>query len=266
MSLAAAATRITRITGIGGGSLACVRELGAGALLLGEAVAVLVRPPFCSGRELVRQCVEVGVRSIPVVVITGGFTGMVLAYQSAIAFARFGAEELIGTVVALSMVRELGPVLTGAMVAGRVGSAMAAELGSMRVSEQIDALRTLGVDPLRQLVVPRLLAATLMLPALVLFASAIGILGGGFVAVQVLGANPHVYEARSLQYLERADLHVGLLKAAVFGATLALVSCHSGYRVSGGAREVGQAVTRAVVASLVLILVSDYLLTAWCFG
>jgi len=196
MSLAAAATRITRITGIGGGSLAFVRELGAGALLLGEAVAVLVRPPFCSGRELVRQCVEVGVRSIPVVVITGGFTGMVLAYQSAIAFARFGAEELIGTVVALSMVRELGPVLTGAMVAGRVGSAMAAELGSMRVSEQIDALRTLGVDPLRQLVVPRLLAATLMLPALVLFASAIGILGGGFVAVQVLGANRHLVMGR----------------------------------------------------------------------
>ncbi len=260
MSLGAATTRI------GGGSLAAVRELGAGALLLGEAAAALARPPFCSGRELVRQCVEVGVRSIPVVAITGGFTGMVLAYQSAIAFGRFGAEELIGTVVALSMVRELAPVLTGAMVAGRVGSAMAAELGSMRVTEQIDALVTLGVDPLRFLVVPRLLAATLMLPCLVLFANLLGILGGGFVAVQALGANPHVYEARSLQYLERADLHVGLLKAAVFGATLALVSCHHGLGVSGGAREVGQAVTRAVVVSLVLVLVFDYLLTAWFFA
>lgn len=263
MSVAASATRTT---GIGGGSLAFARELGAGALLLGEALSALARPPFCSARELVRQCVEVGVRSIPVVLVTGGFTGMVLAYQSAIAFSRFGAEDLIGTVVALSMVRELGPVLTGAMVAGRVGSAMAAELGSMRVTEQIDALRTLGVDPLRHLVVPRLLAASVMLPALVLFAIVFGILGGGFVAVQVLGANPHVYEARSLQYLERADLHVGLLKAAVFGATLALVSCHHGYRVSGGAREVGQAVTRAVVVSFVLILAFDYLLTAWYFG
>jgi phospholipid/cholesterol/gamma-HCH transport system permease protein len=255
-----------RATGIGGGSLALARELGAGALLLGEALSALARPPFCPPRELVRQAVEVGVRSIPVVLVTGGFTGMVLAYQSAIAFSRFGAEDLIGTVVALSMVRELGPVLTGAMVAGRVGSAMAAELGTMRVTEQIDALRTLGVDPLRHLVVPRLLAATLMLPALVLFAIVIGILGGGLVAVQVLGANPHVYEARSLQYLERADLHVGLLKAAVFGAALALVSCHHGYRVSGGARDVGQAVTRAVVVSFVLILAFDYLLTAWFFG
>jgi phospholipid/cholesterol/gamma-HCH transport system permease protein len=260
MSLAALATRL------GGGSLGVAREVGAGALLLGESLGACLRPPFCSARELVRQCVEVGVRSLPVVAITGGFTGMVLAYQSAIAFARFGAEELVGTVVALSMVRELGPVLTGAMVAGRVGSAMAAELGSMRVTEQIDALVTLGADPLRHLVVPRLLAATVMLPTLVVFANGLGILGGGFVAVQVLGANPHVYAARSLQYLEVADLHVGLAKAALFGATLALVSCHAGYRVSGGAREVGRAVTRAVVVSLVLVLVFDYLLTAWCFG
>jgi phospholipid/cholesterol/gamma-HCH transport system permease protein len=265
MSAAAAARSGPRLGRLAGGSLAALRSLGAGALLLGEALAALVRPPYAV-REFVGQCLEVGVRSIPVVVITGGFTGMVLAYQSAIAFARFGAEELIGTVVALSMVRELGPVLTGAMVAGRVGSAMAAELGSMRVTEQIDAMLTLGVDPLRQLVVPRLLAATVMLPALVVFASAIGILGGGLVAVQVLGANPTVYEARSLQYLALPDVHVGLLKAAVFGATLALVSCHQGYSVKGGAREVGRAVTRAVVASLVLILVFDYLLTAWCFG
>jgi phospholipid/cholesterol/gamma-HCH transport system permease protein len=242
-----------------------LRGTGAGVGLLAQALARLARPPFVPPRELVRQGVRVGVGSIPVVVITGTFTGMVLAYQSAIAFGRFGAEELVGTVVSLSMVRELGPVLTGVMVAGRVGSAMAAELGTMRVTEQIDALVTLGVDPVRHLVVPRLLAATLLLPCLVVFANLLGLLGGAVVAVQALGTNPHVYEARALQYLAPGDLRVGLVKAAVFGATLSLVACHYGLRVSGGAREVGIAVTRAVVSSLVLILVFDYLLTAWFF-
>lgn len=245
--------------------LAALREVGAGALLLGDALTTVARPPFLSLRELLRQCSLVGVQSIPVVAITGTFTGMVLAYQSAIAFSRFGAEELIGTVVSLSMVRELGPVLTGVMVAGRVGSAMAAELGTMRITQQIDALVTLAVNPMRFLVAPRILAATVMLPALVLFASVLGILGGALVAVFALGANPNVYEARTLQFLNAADLHVGLVKAAVFGAVLALTSCHYGYRVSGGAREVGRAVTRSVVVSLVMILVFDYLITAYFF-
>jgi phospholipid/cholesterol/gamma-HCH transport system permease protein len=245
--------------------LAALREVGAGALLFGDALATVARPPFLSIRELVRQCQIVGVQSIPVVAITGTFTGMVLAYQSAIAFSRFGAEELIGTVVSLSMVRELGPVLTGVMVAGRVGSAMAAELGTMRITQQIDALVTLAVNPLRFLVAPRILAATLMLPALVLFASALGIVGGGCVAIFALGANPNVYEARTLQFLDADDLHVGLVKAAIFGAVLSLTSCHYGYRVRGGAREVGGAVTRSVVVSLVMILVFDYLITAYFF-
>jgi phospholipid/cholesterol/gamma-HCH transport system permease protein len=238
--------------------------VGAGALLFGDALATIARPPFLSIRELLRQCSVVGVQSIPVVGITGTFTGMVLAYQSAIAFGRFGAEELIGTVVSLSMVRELGPVLTGVMVAGRVGSAMAAELGTMRITQQIDALVTLAVNPVRFLVAPRILAATLMLPALVLFASALGIVGGGLVAILALGANPNVYEARTLQFLDASDLHVGLV-AAIFGAVLALTSCHYGYRVRGGAREVGRAVTRSVVVSLVMILVFDYLITAYFF-
>jgi phospholipid/cholesterol/gamma-HCH transport system permease protein len=242
-----------------------LRGAGAAALFLGDALAGALRPPFLSGRECLRQCAEVGVQSIPVIALTGLFTGMVLAYQSAIAFGRFGAEELVGTVVSLSMVRELGPVLSGVMVAGRVGSAMAAELGSMRISQQIDALRTLAVDPLRFLVAPRLVAATLMLPCLVIFANGLGILGGGLVAVHALGASPRVYEARVLQYLGVEDLRVGLVKAAIFGATLALVSCHQGFGVRGGAREVGRAVTRSVVVSLALILVFDYLVTAWVF-
>ncbi|MEN8181221.1 MAG: ABC transporter permease [Myxococcota bacterium] len=242
-----------------------LREVGGGVLLLGDALASAARPPFLSLRELLRQCSLVGVQSIPVVAITGTFTGMVLAYQSAIAFGRFGAEELIGTVVSLSMVRELGPVLTGVMVAGRVGSAMAAELGTMRITQQIDALMTLAVSPVRFLVAPRILAATLMLPCLVLFATLLGILGGALVTVVALGTNPSVYEARSLQFLSTADLHIGLIKAAVFGMTIALVSCYQGYGVRGGAREVGRAVTRSVVVSLVLVLVFDYLITAWFF-
>ncbi len=260
MSVAAAVGRV------GGMALDAVRGFGGGTLLLGQTLGRLLRPPFVAPRGLLEQCLRVGVESVPVVLVTGAFTGMVLAFESAIAFRRFGSEDLIATVVALAVTRELGPVLTGVMVAGRVGSAMAAELGSMRITEQIDALVTLATDPVRFLVVPRVLAATLMLPCLVLFADAIGIVGGWLVGVKALGNNPVLYEKRTLQYLELADVSVGLAKAAVFGATLALVGCYLGYTVRGGAREVGVAVTRSVVVSLILILVFDYLLTAWFFG
>jgi phospholipid/cholesterol/gamma-HCH transport system permease protein len=254
------------VTELGAATLGAVRGVGGGAALLVQALAALTRPPFFSLRLFLDQCQRVGVQSIPVVLITGTFTGMVLAYESAIAFRRFGAEELIGTVVALSMTRELGPVLTGIMVAGRVGSAMAAELGTMRITSQIDALVTLATNPVRYLVVPRLLAATVMLPCLVLFANLLGIVGGWLVAVIALENNPVLYERNAVQYLRVNDLVVGLWKATLFGATLALVGCYMGYTVRGGAREVGIAVTRSVVASLILILVFDYLLTAWFFG
>lgn len=260
MSFAGAVTRV------GGVSLDAIRQLGGSVLLALEALWVMLRPPHLSLRQLLRQCSVVGVQSIPVVAITGTFTGMVLAYQSAIAFRHFGAEELIGTVVSLSLVRELGPVLAGVMVAGRVGSAMAAELGTMRVTEQIDALVTLATNPVRYLVLPRILAATIMLPCLVMFTNLLGILGGAFVAIGILGTNPSIYEARSLQYLDLEDLGVGLTKAAVFGASLALIGCYYGYTVQGGAREVGRAVTRSVVVSLVAILIFDYLITVWFFG
>lgn len=254
------------ITQIGAATLAALRGVGGGARLFFEALALMTRPPFFSLRGFFDQCQRVGVQSIPVVLITGAFTGMVLAYESAIAFRRFGAEQLIGTLVSLSMTRELGPVLTGIMVAGRVGSAMAAELGTMRITSQIDALVTLATNPVRYLVAPRLLAATLMLPCLVLFSDLLGIVGGWLVAVIALQNNPVLYERNAIQYLEVDDVVVGLCKAAVFGATLALVGCYFGYTVKGGAREVGTAVTRSVVASLILILVFDYLLTAWFFG
>lgn len=257
---------VPAISQLGGLTLGILRALGGGTLLGLEALRLMTRRPFFSLRGFLEQCQHVGVGSIPVVLITGTFTGMVLAYESAIAFRRFGAEELIGTVVSLSMTRELGPVLTGVMVAGRVGSAMAAELGTMRITSQIDALWTLATNPVRYLIVPRLLAATLMLPCLVLFSDLLGITGGWLVAVVALDNNPVLYERNALQYLRLEDVLVGVWKAGIFGATFALVGCYLGYTVRGGAREVGAAVTRTVVASLILILVFDYLLTAWFFG
>ena len=254
------------VRGIGSATLRAVAHVGGGTQMIGDALLALVRPPFVSPRQVVRQCAEVGVASIPVVALTGLFSGMVLALQASDAFARFGAEDLVGTVVSLAMVREMGPVLAGIMVTARVGSAMAAELGSMRITEQIDALLTLGTNPVRFLVLPRLLAAVIMLPCLVLFADMIGILGGWVVAVRLMGANPALYEQRTIQFLDQGDVFLSLTKAAVFGAILATVSCYHGFHVTGGAREVGRAVTRAVVVSLIAILIFNYVLTAWASG
>lgn len=180
---------------IGNRVIRFVEEAGRIIILFLQTLGWIFRPPL-EGREILKQMQEVGVRSFPVVVITAGFTGMVLALQSFTGFKRFGAETMVGTVVALSMTRELGPVLTGLMVSGRVGSAMAAELGTMRVTEQIDALYTLATNPIKYLIVPRFLAAMIMLPILVVFADVIGILGGYLVGVQILGTNPTLYFRR----------------------------------------------------------------------
>lgn len=267
--LAHRAARRARVRGwmswvgrIGERAIASVSGCGQRFLLLSETVRWTAFPPYRVDL-FAQQCLNVGVRSLPVVLITGAFTGMVLALQTASAFRYFGAENLVASVVAISITRELGPVLTGLMVAGRVGSAMAAELGTMRVTEQIDALHTLATNPIQYLVVPRVWAATLMLPCLVVFSDSIGIFGGRFVAVSVLGINPVVYLERSLQYLRLADVGVGLLKAGLFGLTLSLIGCYEGYSVRGGAREVGIAVNRAVVSSIALILVVNYLVTAY---
>lgn len=249
---------------IGGRALAFLEEVGRGGTLLWKVLRGLVRRPFPL-KLTIQQMEEVGVRSLPVVVITAVFTGAVLALQTFSGFQRFGAEGLVGTVVALSMTRELGPVLASIMVAGRVGSAMAAELGTMRVTEQIDALITLATDPVRYLVVPRFLAGMIMLPFLVVFADLIGIFGGYFVAVNVLGTSSTIYVNRTLQYLEFSDVTVGLLKASVFGMIIALVGCQMGFFTSGGAEGVGRATTKAVVAASILILISNYFLTALLF-
>jgi phospholipid/cholesterol/gamma-HCH transport system permease protein len=238
--------------------------VGLYPLLLGKVLSRLRKPPWFLPLIL-RQCEMVGVQSLPVVLLTAIFTGMVLALQSWVAFHRFGAESMIATVVSLSMLRELGPVLVGLMVAGRVGASFAAELGTMRVSEQIDALWTLSTDPVRYLVMPRMLAAMLMMPLLVMLADAIGMLGGYAISVHVLDQNPHTYIKHSYDYLELIDLYSGLFKATVFGAIIGLVSCAEGYYCDGGAAGVGQATTRAVVISAMTILIADYILTAWIF-
>lgn len=233
-------------------------------LLLQKILLRLRKPPWFFA-HIIRQCEMVGVQSLPVVLLTAIFTGMVLALQSWVAFHRFGAESMIATVVSLSMLRELGPVLVGLMVAGRIGASFAAELGTMRVSEQIDALWTLSTDPIRFLVIPRLLAAILMMPLLVMLADAIGMMGGYMISVHALDQNPNTYITSSFEYLKLIDLYSGLLKAMVFGGIIGLVSCAEGYYCKGGAAGVGNATTRAVVMSAMSILIADYLLTAWIF-
>jgi len=241
-----------------------IEELGNVFVFFLQCITWVFRPPS-EIRNIVKQMEEVGVNSLPVVLVTATFTGMVLALQSWSGFQRFQATSFVGTVVALSITRELGPVFAGLMVSGRVGASMAAELGTMKVTEQIDALVTLATNPIKYLVVPRVVASTLVLPVLVIFADLVGILGGYFVSVYLLGANPYVYVDKTYQYLEFRDIYTGLMKAAVFGFLIALISCYNGFIASGGAEGVGRATTKAVVASSMTVLVSDYFMTSFMF-
>tara|TARA_Y100000588_G_scaffold379045_1_gene460549 strand:- start:3006 stop:3617 length:612 start_codon:yes stop_codon:yes gene_type:complete len=201
-----------------------------------------------------------------VVGLTTLFSGMVLALQSYTGFSRFSSEGAVATVVALSITRELAPVLAGLMVAGRVGSSIAAELGSMRVTDQIDALKTLSTDPYDYLIAPRIIASTICLPILVLLGDIIGILGGYLVGVFKLDFNASIYLDRTFSYLQFEDIFSGLIKAAVFGFLLALMGCYHGYYCNRGAQGVGRATTNAVVSGSILILISNYLLTELFFS
>lgn len=241
-----------------------VEEIGRLALLQIHTIHWMFRSPF-RFRLLIKQMEEIGVNSIPVVVVTALSTGMVLALQSHIGFKRFNAETLVGTVVALSMTRELGPVLTGLIVAGRAGSSMAAEIGTMRVTEQIDALVTLATNPVHYLVVPRFIAGLIMLPILTICADAVGIFGGYLVSTRVLNANPVIYMRRTVDYIELGDIFNGVFKATIFGMIIAVISCYAGFYTEGGAEGVGKATTKAVVISSMLILISDYVMTALLF-
>ena len=239
-------------------------ELGNVLLLLSDTIRKMVTPPY-DIPNAIKQMQEVGVRSLPVVLVTGLFTGMVLALQSYTGFKRFGAETLVGTVVGLSMTREMGPVLTGLIVAGRAGAAMAAELGTMRVTEQIDALETLATNPIKYLIVPRFIAGLIMLPALTVVADIVGIFGGYLITVGMFGASPTLYWRQTWDFLDLADIYNGLIKACFFGASIALLSCYRGFYSEGGAEGVGKATTGAVVLSFMTILISDYFLSAWLF-
>ncbi len=223
------------------------------------------RPPFFF-RQFFRQMIDIGYFSLPVVGLTSLFTGMVLALQSYTGFARFEAEGAIATVVVLSVTRELGPVMAGLMVAGRIGAAMAAELGTMRVTEQIDALTTLSTNPYKYLIVPRLVAATIALPLLVIVGDIIGVFGGFLVSVYKLQFNAADYIGQTWEHLEPRDVASGLWKAGVFGFIIALMGCYNGFNSKGGAQGVGAATTNAVVTASILILVSDYLMTGIFFA
>jgi phospholipid/cholesterol/gamma-HCH transport system permease protein len=249
---------------IGAAIVRVLGELGRFIQLLFRTAAWAVRPPY-DVPETVRQMVRVGVDSIPVVFVTGLFTGMVISLQTYTGFARFHAESFVGSVVALSVTRELAPVLAALMVTGRVGSAMAAELGTMRVTEQIDALVALATEPIQYLIVPRVVAATVMLPLLVVMADAVGIGGGYLVAVDLLGANPVTYVHNSFQFLGLNDLTSGIIKAACFGLIFSMIGCQKGFYTEGGAEGVGISTTRAVVSGSLAILVADFFLTKLLF-
>ena len=237
---------------------------GQMVIMLAQSAYYLFIPPY-KLRNIFKQMEFVGVKSLFVVILTGAFTGMVLAMQSYNALKRFGAESLVGPTVALSMARELGPVLTALMVTGRAGSAMATELGTMRVTEQIDAMFTMGVNPVRHLVVPRIVAGLTMLPLLAVVTDFVGVVGGYLIGVKLLGINPGVYIGRTVDFVNVDDIMYGLTKSFFFGIIITLVASFQGFNTTGGAEGVGRAATNAVVLSCVLILISDYMLTSLMF-
>jgi phospholipid/cholesterol/gamma-HCH transport system permease protein len=244
--------------------LAFLGAAGRLALFALKALSHCLRPPFYP-RLIARQMIDIGYYSLPVVGLTALFTGVVLALQTHTGFSRFSAEGAVATVVVLSVTRELGPVIASLMVAGRIGAAMAAEIGTMRVTDQIDALSTLSTNPFKYLVVPRLVAGTLAVPMLVLVADVIGVFGGFLVGTYKLGFNPAGYLGQTVDYLHADDVNSGLIKAAVFGFIIALMGCYHGYHSRGGAEGVGTATTYSVVSASIMILLFDSALTSILF-
>ena len=253
------------LAALGAAVLGLLAAIGRPALFALSVMSHLVRPPFHL-REFGHALLTIGYFSLPVVGLTAFFTGGALALQIYDGGARFNAESVVPSIVAIGMVRELGPVLGGLMVAARVASSIAAEIGTMKVTEQIDALVTLSTDPVKYLVVPRVLAATLAVPGLVAVGDAIGIMGGWVVGVNRLDFNSAVYLQNTVDFLEPWDVTSGLVKGAVFGFLVALMGCFFGMHSGRGARGVGQATKAAVVSASVLILAANYLLTELFFS
>lgn len=248
------------VDAIGSTTLSICDRLGRFVLFLIKALQILFTTRLKCHKTFV-QMSRIGVDSLSIAVLTGTFTGMVLALQSYIGFQRVGGEQFIGSIVALGMIRELGPVLTALMVTGRAGSAITAELGTMNITEQIDALKTLRINPFQYLIVPRILGGTLILPFLTLFAMLCGIIGGYMICVHVLGLSPEDFINNIKNYVELTDIRDGLIKALFFGFILTWVGTYMGAKASGGARGVGQATTQSVVSSSIMILMSNYFLT-----
>ncbi|WP_338666039.1 ABC transporter permease [Pararoseomonas sp. SCSIO 73927] len=253
------------VAALGRAALDLCQRTGAVTLFALTALSHLLRPPF-HPRLFLRAFLDIAWFSLPVVGLTALFTGMVLALQSYSGFSRFGAEGAIANVVVLSITRELGPVLAGLMIAGRIGAAFAAEIGTMRVTDQIDALTTLSTNPMKYLVTPRLLAGILAMPLLVLVADILGVMGGYLIGTLKLGFSGPAYLKATLDFLQWMDVVSGLAKAAVFGFVVALMGTWCGYTSRGGAQGVGAATTTAVVSSSILILALDYVLTEAFFA
>ncbi len=260
-----AASIVGLFAGFGRIFLSAFAEIGRVAAFAAKTITRAFTPPYYPGR-LVQQLGALGWYSLPVVGLTAIFTGAALAQQIYTAGSRFSAQSTVPAVVVIGMVRELGPVLVGLMVAGRVSSAMAAELGTMRVTEQLDAMVTLRTDPFRYLISPRLFAAVIALPLLVLIANSIGIFGGYLLAVYKLDFNAVSYLSVTRRYLQAGDFAMALVKAGVFGFFIALMGCYHGFRTDGGAAGVGRSTTNAVVSAFILILVSNFLITVAAFG
>jgi phospholipid/cholesterol/gamma-HCH transport system permease protein len=251
---------------IGGSTRGFVADAGSLWRLAADAVGRAVVGPFHGERvrlrAMVTQSVRAGVDSLPLVGLICFLVGMIMALQSAYQLRQLGATDLVAGLVAVSMTRELAPLLTAIVVTGRFGSAIAAELGTMKVTQEIDALQVMGLSPVSFLVVPRLMALVITMPCLAIFADVVGILGGQVIGVVGLGIGPDRYLALTLDSLVLQDVHTGLLKAAAFGAIIGLVGCHEGLNTTGGAEEVGRSTTSAVVRSIVLIIAADLFATA----
>lgn len=253
------------INKIGKWSITFSRSIGCLCIFIFFTLSSFIRTPWYP-KLILRQCIFIGFYSLPVVAMTSIFSGAVLALQSYTGLARLSAESSIATIVVISITRELGPVLAGLMVAARVGASIAAEIATMRVTEQIDALHTLSIDPIQYLVFPRMIAAALMLPMLVLIGDILGVMGGYLVSVYKLGFNHVEYITNTFKHLKFIDVISGLTKAVIFGFVIAVMSAYSGYNAHKGARGVGNATTIAVVNSAILIFISNYLVTELFFS
>ena len=238
-----------------------IRYAGGISILMGETLFWIPMPPL-RRRQIVEQMSRIGVDSLPIVSLISLFTGMVLALQSAYQMQRFSAEMYIASLVAFSMTRELGPVLTALIVAGRVGASITAEIGTMQVTEQIDALETLATNPVKYLVTPRFLALIIMMPMLTLYSDVIGILGGYVIGVYKLGISHAMYMKNTWQPLKYKDIYTGLIKSFFFAIIICIVACYEGMTAKGGAEGVGRSTTSSVVVSFILIIASDCFFTA----